>query len=231
MQENEHQLTSVVYALEEDIVLGRLRPHQELVEDVLMQRFDIKRHLARAAIVDLTAKGLVVKQRNKSARVKDYTPQEVDWIYDVRITLSRHAVETMPLPAHPQLLQQIKATHAEHQLAVAQRRLSDVRHHNDRFHDLIFSACGNPYLLADLERYNRLSDPIRSTGIASDQWLPRAIEDHAAMIAAMESGDRKQLARVVVAHMLPVRDTWLAARQLLAPVGAGVVAQPLGAVS
>ena len=67
MQANQEQLAGVVDALEEDIVLGRLRPHQELVEDVLMQRFGIKRHLARAAILDLAGKGLVVKARNKAS--------------------------------------------------------------------------------------------------------------------------------------------------------------------
>ncbi|VCU71450.1 HTH-type transcriptional repressor CsiR [Pigmentiphaga humi] len=217
MQPNEQQLAAVVDILEEDIVLGRLRPHQELVEDVLMQRFDIKRHLARAAILDLTAKGLVVKPRNKSARVKDYSPEEVHWIYDVRITLCRRAVETMPLPGTPELLRELRDVHAAHGAAVAERRLRDVRLHNDSFHDLVFGACGNPYLIADIERYNRLSDPIRSTGISRPEWLARAVAEHAAMVDAIERGDRAELSRLVVEHMLPVRDAWLAARQLLVP--------------
>jgi DNA-binding GntR family transcriptional regulator len=215
MQSTEQQLATVVDALEEDIVLGRLRPHQELVEDVLMQRFDIKRHLARAAILDLSAKGLVVKPRNKSARVKDYSPEEVHWIYDVRIVLCTRAIETMRLPGDVALLKELRVTHAAHGFAVAERRLRDVRLYNDRFHDQVFAACANPYLIADIERYNRLSDPIRSTGIASQEWLAQAIRDHAAILDAIEQGDRDSLVRQIVGHMLPVRDAWLTARQLL----------------
>jgi DNA-binding GntR family transcriptional regulator len=211
----EQPLDAVVEALEEDIVLGRLRPHQELIEDVLMQRFQVKRHVARAAILDLAGKGLVVKPKNKSARVKDYAPQEVHWIYDVRILLCTHAIDTLPLPADPALLRELRATHEAHVRAVAERQLKDVRRHNDRFHDLVFSACGNPYLVADIERYNRLSDPIRSTGIANQAWLDQALDDHAAMLGAIERGDREALRRQVVEHMLPVRDAWLAARSLL----------------
>lgn len=217
MGSNTEQLAAVVDLLEEDIVLGRLRPHQELVEDALMQRFGIKRHLARAAILDLAGKGLVVKPRNKSARIKDYTAEEVHWIYDVRITLCTRAVETMVLPGDAALLRRLRDIHAAHGRAVAQHRLSEVRACNDRFHDAVFAACGNPYLIADIARYNRLSDPIRSTGIASPEWLAQAARDHEAVIQAIERGDRKALAREVVEHMLPVRDAWLAARQLLEP--------------
>lgn len=217
MQSNEAQLSSVVATLEEDIVLGRLRPHQELIEDVLMQRFEIKRHLARAAILDLAAKGLVVKPKNKSARVKDYSTDEVNWIYDVRITLARRAIETMPLPCDAALLAALKATHQAHCKAVAERRLSEVRRHNDHFHDLVFQACRNPYLIADIERYNRLTDPIRSTGIAKAEWLASAMRDHAAILDALERSDRKELGKRVVDHMLPVRDAWLAARQFMVP--------------
>lgn len=217
MQSTEQQLVSVVDALEEDIVLGRLRPHQELVEDVLMLRFAIKRHVARAAILDLSAKGLVVKPRNKSARVKDYSPEEVHWIYDVRITLCTRAIETMQLPGDATLLRELKATHAAHGEAVAEGRLREVRHYNDLFHDQVFAACANPYLIADIERYDRLSDPIRSTGIANQEWLAQSIRDHAVILDAIERGDRIALKRQVVDHMLPVRDAWLAARQLLVP--------------
>jgi DNA-binding GntR family transcriptional regulator len=133
----------------------------------------------------------------------------------VRITLCRRAIETMNLPADPALVKELTAVHAAHGAAIAERRLRDVRLHNDRFHDLIFGACGNPYLVADIERYNRLSDPIRSTGISRPDWLACAVKEHAAMIDAIESGDRESLSKLVVNHMLPVRDTWLAARQLL----------------
>ena len=215
MQTTESQITTVVEVLEEDIVLGRLRPHQELVEDVLMQRFDVKRHLARAALLDLAGKGLVVKERNKSARVKDYSPREVQWIYDIRITLCTRAIETMELPGEEGLLMQLRTTHEAHINAVSQRHLRDVRTYNDQFHDQVFAACCNPYLIADIERYNRLSDPIRSTGIASPDWLAQAITDHAAIMDAIERGDREALRRLVVEHMLPVRDAWLAARHSL----------------
>lgn len=196
-------------------MLGRLRPLQELVEDALMQRFDIKRHMARAAIADMASKGLVFKPKNKSARVKDYSSQEVHWIYDVRITLCKRAVETMPLPGKTEFIIALKQTHIAHMKAVEERQLREVRMQNDRFHDLVFGACMNPYLIADIERYDRLSDPIRSTGIASADWLSHAIQDHQAMIDAIEHGDREQLVRLVVDHMLPVRDAWLKARNTL----------------
>lgn len=209
MSSPQQQIADIVEALEDDIVLGRLRPHQELMEDALMRRFDVKRHVARAAIQDLVAKGLVVKLKNKSARVKDYAIEEVNWIYDVRMMLCAHAIDTMKLPGSPELVEELKATHEQHTQAVAEHRFRDIRKLNDQFHDQVFRACGNPYLIADIERYDRLSDPIRSTGIVDQAWLKQSLKEHAAIIQAIKKGDREKLRKLVTHHMLPVRDAWL----------------------
>ena len=214
----QQQIDDVVAVLEDEIVFGMLRPHQELIEDSLMQRFDIKRHIARAAIHDLVAKGLVVKPKNRTARVKDYTAEEVNWIYDVRALLCAHAVDTMPLPGPPALVAELQALCERHGEAIERQRLREIRTLNDRFHRLIFEACGNPYLVADIDRYNRLSDPIRSTGIADRKWLKQALKDHAAIVRAIRTGDREKLRKLVVGHMLPVRDDWLKRNLPLAPL-------------
>jgi len=203
----------LVEELEADISFGRLRPHQELVEDALMARFGAKRHAVRAAIQELIARSIVVKPRSKSARVKDFTETEVDELYRMRALLQREAVNTMPLPAEPAALNKLKEIHVRYVAAAsvgADQRL--IHKLNDEFHSAIFELCRNQTLSKAIAFYTEASNPIRSYGITDKQWLDRAISEHAAMIGAIERQDRQALAELVVDHMHPSLKRWQAVR-------------------
>ena len=49
----------VVERIEEDIVLGRLHPRERLIEDDLMERLGVKRHVIREALLDLERIGVI----------------------------------------------------------------------------------------------------------------------------------------------------------------------------
>lgn len=199
----------IVQELEADIIFGRLRPHQELLEDSLMQRFNAKRHVVRAAIQELVTRRIVVKPRSKSARVKDFSASEVNELYHMRALLQREAAMIMPLPASPQRLATLKETHVKYVAAASVGADPLLIHQlNDQFHNQLFQLCDNATLCASIAFYTEASNPIRSYGITDSSWLPRAISEHAAMIAAIEAGNRDSLARLVVDHMQPTRERW-----------------------
>src|SRR5690606_32587948 len=64
-------METVVRRLEEEIVLGRLRPRERLLEEDLARAFDTKRHVVRAALAELESMGIVVRQPNRGAAVRD----------------------------------------------------------------------------------------------------------------------------------------------------------------
>ncbi|MGB6103327.1 MAG: GntR family transcriptional regulator [Pusillimonas sp.] len=205
--------STIIQELEADIIFGRLRPHQELVEDALMSRFNAKRHVVRAAIQELVARSIVVKPRSRSARVKDFTSQEVEELYHMRALLQREAVSIMPLPASTKALNALKEVHVKYAAAASVGADQSLIHQfNDEFHRQLFSLCGNATLCKAIEFYTEASNPIRSYGITDRKWLEQAIAEHAAMIAAIEHQDRDVLARLVVDHMQPTRRRWEAMR-------------------
>jgi DNA-binding GntR family transcriptional regulator len=200
---------TLVRALEADIIFGRLRPHQELLEDALMQRFHAKRHVVRAAISHLVSRCIVVKPKSKSARVKDFTAREVHEIYHMRALLQREAALIMPMPVDGKRLDALKQTHVQYVAAVSVGADPLLIHRlNDQFHSQLFALCENETLCAAITFYTEASNPIRSYGITDKTWLTRATSEHAAMIDAIESQDRQTLAQRVVEHMQPTRQRW-----------------------
>src|SRR5690349_12367591 len=88
-------LTDIVQRLEEEIALGLLRPRERLVEDDLLARFNVKRHVVRQVLAELEMMGMVTRRPNRGAAVRDFTTLEVEHIYFVRDILERAAVEVM----------------------------------------------------------------------------------------------------------------------------------------
>lgn len=199
----------IVANLEEEIVLGRLRPRQRLVEEELTEYFNAKRHVVRAALVELEAIGIVVRQANRGAAVRDFSAEEVEQIYDVRALLERYAAEIMPLPPETAVMDEIREQHRLHSEAVANNDLRNVFRANLQFHKVLFGACGNPYLAAQISELASRAHAIRFHAISDPVLLERARREHGEMIEAIERQDRDRIVFLVAEHIKPSKDAYL----------------------
>lgn len=204
-------LSTVVDQLEEDIVFGRRRPRERLVEEDLVSSFDAKKHVIRQALVELELKGLVERIRNKGAVVRDYSPEEVRQIFSVRRLLEGEAVRQIPLPAQTDIIEALEGVHEEHSRAVDQNDLHMAFRSNIKFHQILFAACGNPYLAEVIEQFAFKSHAIRSYSLANPELLRNARDDHRAMIDSLRDGDRDALVEVSIRHLRPAEAAYIAA--------------------
>lgn len=215
-------ISEVVSALEEDIIFGRIHPRERLTEDSLMARFKVKRHVVREALSVLSRSGIVEKERNKGATVREFSPDEIEHIYEMREHLHRWAAERIPLPADAALIRRLRTIQDEHGAAVDAGDLRRVYRLNNEFHEALFSGCGNPYLVDEIAHFAWLSHAIRSYRIADPRLLEQARLEHVQMIDALAAGDRRELVRLCVDHIQPSKQAYLASiRLLVSAAGAG----------
>jgi DNA-binding GntR family transcriptional regulator len=205
----------IVRALEFDILFGRLRPRERLVEDILIARFDAKRHVVRQALLELQRMGIVVRTPNRGAAVRDFTAQEIEEIYELRELLQRQAAERFSLPADKAHLKRLRQIQREHDAAVAAGELRRVDQVNDEFHRVFFAACGNTHLADTIAYYSQLSRAMRVYPMADPVSLRRLRDEHWAMIDALARGDRAALKRLVVQHMQLSKAAYLAVRKAM----------------
>lgn len=204
------RVVRVVRALEEDIALARLLPRERLLEDELALRFAQGRHVVRQALAELETMGLVVRQRNRGASVRDLAPEEVEHVYAVRELLERRAAELLPMPAPAEFVRRLKQIHDTHRRAAKAGDLGAVYRANVAFHETFFGGCGNPVLVEAIGQLSAKAHAVRSITIVAPDLLARAAAEHGAMIEALEAGDRKRLVRLVAEHILPAKRAYLA---------------------
>ena len=209
LPDSEHDDLSIARAIEEDVIFGRLAPGTRLTEDTLLARFAVTRHFARQALVQLEGMGIVVRERNRGATVRSLTPKQVQEIYAVRELLQRQAALWIPLPAPDSLIAELNAIHAEHGQHIEAGFLRGVHETNDRFHLVLFGACGNGHLVQSIELYMRLSLPVRANSMASTEALKVSHEHHRLMIDMLKGHDNWVLAQLCVDHLQPSKQRYL----------------------
>lgn len=186
--------------ISEEILFGRLLPRERLVEDDLIERTGATRHAVRAALQALVRDGLVVHHPNRGAQVASFSPAEVEEITALREVLHAEAARRIPLPAPPGLLDALAVIEAAHADAVERGDLSAIHAENDRFHETLFAACGNRYLVAAIRDHSRMSLAFRCHAMADPALARLARDEHRAMLAAIANADREALVKLCVGH-------------------------------
>lgn len=196
-------LTNVVEQLEEDVVFGRLRPRERMIEEDLVERFQVKRHIIRQALIELERMGIVIRQRGKGARVCEFSPKEVGNLYSLRALLEEEAARLIPLPADKDLIRELTAIQRIHSRATRSGDLREIFRSNIRFHQVLFGACGNSYLSEAINVYATKANVIRFYVGRDPRMFAGSRDQHAQMIEALKAGDRDRLVRLCIKHLQP----------------------------
>jgi DNA-binding GntR family transcriptional regulator len=202
---------AVVSALQHDIVFGRLKPRERLVEEELSERFSVGRHIVRAALDELDRMGLVQRRQNRGVVVSDYAPQEVDDLYEIRFLLQQAAARRIALPASPEFIEELSAINDRYVQFGKTGDLNASSIANDTFHRMIFGACGNAELAALIQQYWVKTAAIHCYAIANPALAEQSRQEHFAMIEAMAVGDRERFEALCVSHMQPALAAFKAA--------------------
>lgn len=203
------QVEAIAGELEEDIAMGLLHPRERLVEDVLMERFDAKRHVVRSALTTLETRGAVERRAHVGALVRSFSAQEVRDLYDVRELVETACARAIATPVPAEQIRPVEDAMYEHEQAVARGDRRSALRANIRFHEHLFGLAPNQFLVESVRRHARMASPIRSLTVVNDKLLERSRDEHRAMVVALREGRTDDLVRVCAAHLEPSRDAYL----------------------
>jgi len=219
LRKEAESLRAIVSTLEQDIVLGRLHPRERLIEDELMRRFSVKRHVIRQILSDLEQMGLVERVPNRGALVRVYDAKDIQQLYVLRDLLETRAALLIPMPMPDADIDDLKRVQAVHDRAVASGDLGQVFRSNVEFHELLFSKTGNPHLSEAIKQFAQKTHGIRFYCLSYPGYLEQSRREHWLMIEAIEKCDPVSLSRLCGQHLLASRECYEKAVGIRAPIG------------
>ncbi len=198
---SESQQSRVVVQLRDLILKGEFSPGERLAEIPLAERLGVSRTPVRLALATLEHEGLVMQSSSGGYQMRRFTVQEVADAIRIRGVIEGYAARLLAEKGvSPELSRQLHACLAEGDRAVNKptMELDDYTLYvemNDRFHDLLISACDNFVLSRVISLLNSLPFasasamlPMQSSMEEGHQWMKHAHRIHHAILQAMERG-------------------------------------------
>jgi DNA-binding GntR family transcriptional regulator len=191
-------------ALHAAIVAGALSPGERLIEEELAERLGYSRGAVRGAILRLDHEGLVVRERNRGARVRRFTLDEAVEILEARAALESlaagYAAERRTLEESRELvrlvddMERLQATGEllamSERNAVMHRRILEISRHAVA-HDI----CARLHSQVVRFQFRTVLAPGRS---------PKSLAEHREIVSSIAARDRPAAERAMREHLTNV---------------------------
>lgn len=187
--------------LREEIVLGRRYMRERLIEDEIIAETGATRHAVRRAFDELVGLGLAERQPNRGVRVRAYTRDEVEGLYEIRDALERRAALHFDRVADPSLVSELRALADAHAAASETGDFAAIFEANNAFHEALYGAAGNKYLAEAIMHYTVATQPIRTRAFPVVDERRIAVEDHFHMCKLIAEGRGADLADLNSRHI------------------------------
>ena len=194
---------AIFATLRGEILSGVHQPGTPMRETSLAERFGVSRTPVREALSRLQQERLLERVA-RGLQVPQVEPAQVIQIYDMRILLEEEAAGQAARARQFTDLMRLEA------LLERDRQLSSPDDHtrittNLEFHAAVWECAHNPILTDLLERLStHLVHAPRST-LSVDQRWNAALDEHAALISAIDRQDVEQARSIARAHMETAR--------------------------
>lgn len=191
----------VVERLRDLIIAGELTPGERLPERALSERFGISRTPLREAMKVVASEGLLKLLPNRGALVPPLTVRELEEAFEVMESLEATAGELAARRIDEATLAEIRRLHERMVLHYRAGELQAYFKANQQIHWAIVRAARNEVLA---EVYRRLSGRVLraryAANLSQDRWT-QAIEEHEAILAALEARDGPRLSQQMRDHL------------------------------
>jgi DNA-binding GntR family transcriptional regulator len=181
------------------ILAGRLKPGERLVEDRLSAELGVSRVPVREALRGLSMEGLVRLEPNRGASVTEVTPQLLAELVEVRTLLEALNARLAARRHDPEIVALLQDTLRRGNEAAQSGTADQLAQLNAEFHERLAEASRNS-VLSDIMRSLRertgLAFSINGRARAREDW-----KEHAGVLAAVIEGDEEIAALLAARHV------------------------------
>ena len=181
------------------ILAGRLKPGERLIEDRLSAELGVSRVPVREALRGLSMEGLVRLEPNRGASVTEVTPQLLAELVEVRTLLEALNARLAARRHDPEIVALLQDTLRRGNEAAQSGMADELAQLNAEFHERLAEASRNS-VLSDIMRSLRertgLAFSINGQARAREDW-----KEHAGILAAVIEGDEEISALLAARHV------------------------------
>ena len=186
----------IVEELEAKIIDETFKPGQRIIEETLCKTFKVSHSPVREAFQILESRGFVFRIPRRGFTVVRITRQEAENIYQIRAGLEGLAMSLAVRLRTPKLVGKLRRMHEKMVLAAEKGKDNLYQSMNQKFHEMIVNACGNPRLIQLIRTFDKQTVRYRIAVMIGPGWMENSTRIHKKIIAAFEEGDADAAERI-----------------------------------
>lgn len=175
-------------AIEEEVAIGKLRPGTHLDEAELAARFGVSRTPIRETLSLLAGEGLVELRPRRGAVVAQLSPRRLVEMFEVMGELEAMTARLAARRIRDEDLSRLEAHHEQCAKAAEARDPDAYFYANEDFHQAIYRASQNDFLLEQATSLQRKLRPYRRLQLRVRNRMQRSLEEHSAVLNAIKHG-------------------------------------------
>lgn len=184
-----------------DILNGKYKRGEELVESSIGKELGISRTPVREAIRQLELEGLVQLVPNKGAFVTGISEKDVRDIYLIRARLEGLAARMAAKNITPELLDAMEETVVLSEYHAKKEHYEQVCEMDSKFHKLLYKASGSRILEHTLTDFHRYVQRVRMASIMKKRRMEKSNDEHDAILTAIREHDEEKAELVATRHI------------------------------
>ncbi|MCI5640741.1 MAG: GntR family transcriptional regulator [Lachnospiraceae bacterium] len=188
--------------LREDILAGNYEEKEELKEAAISKELGVSRTPVREALRQLELEGLVTIIPNKGAYVNGITAKDIYDIYVIRSYLEGLCAKWACENITKEQLEELEEIVYLSKFHIEKEHWDQIFELDNRFHLLLYEACGSKVLEHILSDYHHYVERVRKNTLSSQERARKASEEHGAILEALKQKDEETADRLANEHIV-----------------------------
>lgn len=191
----------IFHKLRQDILNGKYKSGDNLVELKLAEEMGVSRTPVREAIRQLELEGLVTSIPNKGVIVKGFSKQDIEDMYLIRESLEGLAARWAIDRIKDEQLKELEDICELMEFYTDKGDLDHVGELNSRFHEIIFEATKSRPLRQILSDFQYYVQAIRLASLKTPGRAHQSLKEHKAIVEAFKKKETEAGERVMLEHI------------------------------
>jgi len=195
----------VAERLRQRIFAHELTPGTWIDEQKLAEQYGISRTPLREALKVLASEGLVELKPRRGCYVTEISRQDLDDIFPLMAMLEGRCASEAVSRATPEDIGTLREIHERLEQSAREGKIDAFFEANQEFHRKIQELSGNRWLLSVIQDLRKVLKLSRLHSLSLEGRLQQSLEEHRAIMAAMEAGNPAAAEGVMHDHLLSGR--------------------------
>ena len=202
MSDDHYSLNSrVFHTIREDILNGKYQANEELKEKSIGEEMGVSRTPVREALRQLELEGLVHIIPNKGAFVENVTLKDIKDIYEIRSLLEGLCARWAANNITKEQLEELEETVFLSDFHFSKENWDQMVELDNRFHEIVYEACGSKELTRVLRDYHHYLQRIRKITLEQKTRARASMDEHCKIAEALKARDAAEAERCASIHI------------------------------